>query len=374
MGRNPPPPVPVKNAMRLARTMPRIGWLFIIVAAVWLTAGEAQMQASPVRFTPAREHEVHRTVRLPGTVESRITSTVASEVAGLVIAVEAQEGDAVRKDQPLVRLRPIYYELQLREAEGRLQEAQARLALAKSKLARELFEDEVISQDELDDAVSEYTAWQGREVQSHAEIAQLNLSLDRLVIRAPFSGVVVRKLTDLGQWVDMGGEVAEMVELDSLDVRVEVPERYFRELAAGAQAGVRFEALPGLEVSGLVDRIIPKADPQARSFPIKVRIPNADGRIGVGMLASVDLPIGVSYRALIVPKDAVVRQGPMVAVYRIGQGEMVEPIPVETDQGLGSWIVVEGNLSVGDRVVTRGNERLQPGQPVTGEPLEYPLP
>jgi RND family efflux transporter MFP subunit len=350
----------------------------VVVALVLagVTSSLAQMPPTLVRFTPAREHEVRRTVRLPGSVESRTNSVVASEVAGLVIAVDAQEGDRVRKDQPLVRLRPIWFELRMREAEGRLQEAQARLALAQSSLkrVRELFDDEVISQQDLDDAVSEYTAWQGREVQSHAEIAQLNLSLDRLVIRAPFDGVVVRKLTDLGQWIDVGGDVVEMIELDSLDVRIEVPERYFGELAAGVQAAVSFEALPGFELAGSVDAIIPRADPQARTFPIKIRISNSKGRIGVGMLANVDLPIGISYRALIVPKDAVVRQGPMVTVFRIDNGDTVQPLPVETGQGFGSWVVVDGALEAGDRVVTRGNERLQPGQPVNGESLEYPLP
>jgi multidrug efflux pump subunit AcrA (membrane-fusion protein) len=92
------------------------------------------------------------------------------------------------------------------------------------------------------------------------------------------------------------------------------------------------------------------------------------------MLANVDLPIGISYRALIVPKDAVVRQGPMVTVFRIDNGDTVQPLPVETGQGFGSWVVVDGALEAGDRVVTRGNERLQPGQPVNGESLEYPLP
>ena len=240
--------------------------------------------------------------------------------------------------------------------------------------ARDLFDDDVVSQQDLDDATSEYTAWQGREIQSRAEIAQLKLSLDRLTIRAPFTGVVVRKLTDLGQWIAAGGDVADMVELGKLDVRIEVPERYYGELTGGVEAAVSFEALSALRVTGRVIAIIPRADPQARTFPIKLRIPNPEGRIGVGMLAAVDLPIGANQPGLIVPKDAIVRQGPMVLVYRIGGDGVVEALPVQTGQGLGEWIVVEGPLAAGDRVVTRGNERLQPGQAVVGEPQEYAVP
>jgi RND family efflux transporter MFP subunit len=355
----------------------RLRWLTIAtLACLGVGTGLAQAPPSQVRFTAAREHDVHRTVRLTGSVESRTSSVVASEVSGLVVSVDAQEGEWVRKDQPLVRLRTDWYDLQLQESEGRLQEAQARLALAESSLrrSRDLFDEDVISQQDLDDATSEYTAWQGREIQSRAEIAQLKLSLERLTIRAPFAGVVVRKLTDLGQWIDSGGDVMEMVELGKLDVRVEVPARYYGDLTGGDEATVGFEALSGLEVTGRVIAIIPKADPQARTFPIKLRVPNPDGRIGVGMLAAVDLPVGNSFRGLIVPKDAVVRQGPMTLVYRIGEGDVVEPLPVQPGQGIGPWVVVDGPLAPGDRVVTRGNERLRPGQPVIAEPLEYSLP
>jgi len=358
-----------------ARRSSRRSWILAAAGLTLATVAVAQ-QASPVRFTEVQNHEVRRSIRLPGSVESRTASIVATEVAGYVVAVDVQEGDRVRKGHPLARLRTIWFELQLQAAEGRLKEARARLDLAESKLrrARKLFDDEVISQDELDDAFSENTAWQGRVDQTTAEIAQLNLALDRCTIRAPFGGVVVAKRTDLGQWIEQGGPVFEMVELDSLEVRVEVPERLFAQLRLGAGAEVVIESLSDLLVTGRIDGIIPRADPRARSFPIKVRIPNPDGRIGVGMLAQVSLDAGEIYTAVVVPKDAVVRQGAQEVVFRIDANETVEPVPVSSGQALGEWVVVDGPVAPGDRVVTRGNERLFPGQPVQGEVLEYPLP
>jgi RND family efflux transporter MFP subunit len=336
----------------------------------------AAQEPQPVRYTEVVDHSVRRSIELPGSVESRTSSVVAAEVAGLVVQLAAEEGDTVRKNQPLARLRTITFELRLREAEGRLKEARARLELAGRKLerARELFDDEVISQDEMDDAFSEFTAWQGRVDQSSAEIDQFKVALDRCEIKAPFAGTVTRKRTDLGQWVELGGAVVEMVSLAELEVRVEVPERFYSQLLPGAEATVGFESLPDVLVTGRVAAIIPQADPRARSFPIKVRIPNERGRIGVGMLAQVSLPVGETYRALVVPKDAVVRQGPTEIVFRITGDETVEVVPVESEQGLGSWVVVKGPVSAGERVVTRGNERLRPGQSVRGEALEYPLP
>jgi RND family efflux transporter MFP subunit len=349
-------------------------WVLACVAA--LSGPSPAWSETPVRYTEAVEREVPRSVRLPGSVESYTSSVVASEVSGLVVAMEAREGDRVEVGQPLVRLRPRWYELQLTEARGRLQEAEARIELAQSKLARarELFADEVVSEQDLDDAVSEFTAWEGRVSQSRAEVERVEFSVERLVISAPFDGVVVRKLIDLGEWVELGGAVVEMVAMNELEVRLEVPERYYRDLHPGVRAAIGFEAIPDLVVDGRVAAIIPRADPQARTFPIKVALPATGGRVGVGMVARVDLPIGDRATAVIVPKDAVVRQGPDETVYRINGQNQVEPLTVRTGQGLGAWIVVNGPVQAGDRIVTRGNERLQPGQVVEGSSLEYALP
>jgi RND family efflux transporter MFP subunit len=356
-----------------------VGSVLLIGLAAAACPAEAQgpgQGPSPVRYTEALNHAIRGAVHLPGSVESRTSSLVAAEAAGLVVAMDADEGDRVNRGQSLVRLRTINYELQLQAAQGRLKEAEARLQLAESKLrrARELFDDEVISEDQLDDAFSEFTAWQGQVDANKATIAELEVYLKRCVVRAPFDGVVVAKLTDVGQWMDIGGDVMGMVAVNRLDVRVEVPERYYRQLDADVEATVTLEALPGVEVAGELHRVIPRADPKARTFPIKIRIPNPDGRIGVGMLARVSLPVGAIYDAVLVPKDAIVRQGPQEIVYRIKEDQTVEPVPVVPGQGVDVWIEVQGPLAAGDRVVTRGNERIFPGMPVAGEAQEYPQP
>jgi RND family efflux transporter MFP subunit len=153
-----------------------------------------------------------------------------------------------------------------------------------------------------------------------------------------------------------------------------VPERYFSQLKLGAEATVRFEALDGREVQGKVSAIIPRANVQARAFPLKVRIQNEDGAIGVGMLARVGFATGDAYRATVVPKDAVIIRGRDRMVYRLKDDDTVEAVTVETGAAVGGWVEVRGSLSPGTRVVTRGNERLMPGQSVVGEAGEDTLP
>jgi RND family efflux transporter MFP subunit len=362
----------------------RSGWgrhaTFVALAAICLAvvpaASAQEMPASPVRYTEVREHDVHGTIRLPGRVAARSVSQVASEVQGRVEQFPGREGIAMRKGSTLLQLNTDELALRLDVASAQLQEAEARFELAQRilKRARELIVDEVIAELDMDTAISEFHAWEGRVAQYTAEVARIELDLKRSTIRAPFHGIVVDEWTELGEWISVGEAVVEFLSLEDLEVHVDVPERYFRNLNPDAVATVTFEALPGVEVAGTVRAIIPRADPQAHTFPIKLSIPNREGRIGVGMLARVSLPAGEAYRAIIVPKDALVAQGPQRFVYLINGDNTVSRTPVEAGDGFGAWIVVDGPLLAGARVVTRGNERLRPGQQVQGEPLEYALP
>jgi RND family efflux transporter MFP subunit len=345
-------------------------------AAVGPAAQPPGMPPTPVRYTEAREQAVNRILRLPGAVESRTAGVVASEVAGLVIELPAREGKSVERDQPLARLRTTALELRLQAATGQLREAEARARLAETNLARsrELFSQKVASEQQLDDARSDLSAWQGRLETLKAEIERIQFDIDRSTIRAPYSGTVTIERAEIGTWIDVGSPVVEMISMEDLEVRVEVPERYYRNLQTRGRVSVTFGSVPGLEVEGRISAVIPRADPQARTFPLKVRIPNGGRRIGVGMLAEVALPAGETYRATLVPKDAVVRQGQDLVVFLLNGDQTVERAAITTSEGAGDWVVVEGSVKPGQKVITRGNERLQPGQPVRGEPIEYALP
>ena len=362
-------------------TRRRWGRLLPAAAVVWLGAhalaqGPGGATASPVRYTEAREYAVRRALTLPGTVEARTQSLVASDIAGAVVELAAREGDVVGQGQPLARLRTTTLELRRDAAQAQLKEAQARLKLAERNLdrARELLEAKVISRQQYDDAFYESNAWQGRVEQLTADIARISDDIERSTIRAPFAGTVTAERTQVGEWLAVGDPVVELVSLGILEIRVEVPEQYFRNLNPGAKATVTFESLPGMNVTGQVSAIVPRADPAARTFPLKVRLENREGRIGVGMLAQVSFAAGESFRATVVPKDAVIRRGPEQFVYLMNGDNTVSLVKVETGEGVGAWVEVRGDVRAGQKVVTRGNERLFPGQKVTGQPQEYELP
>ncbi|MDP6610003.1 MAG: efflux RND transporter periplasmic adaptor subunit, partial [Vicinamibacterales bacterium] len=296
--------------------------LALLVSFASPGAVEAQFGAgpSPVRYTEAQAHTMRRSVQLPGTVESASMSIVASEMAGLVTELPAREGMAVSQGDILASLRSTNLELRMQATESELREAEARAQLAERELerARDLFADELFSQQQLDGAEFEFNARIGKQAQLEADLAVLQDDLERSVIRAPFDGVVVDEQTEVGQWLTVGGPVVELHALSRLEVVVEVPERYFGAIERGTVATVQVGSLDGLEVEGRVNAIIPRASTQARTFPVKVRIDNSKSRIGVGMLTQVAFPIGESYDAVVVPKDALVLRGPQRFVYVIG--------------------------------------------------------
>lgn len=349
--------------------------LAISLAPSMIVAGQGGPGPTPVQYTEAIRQKIRSTAKVTGTVESRTSSLVASELAGLVTKLDAREGDLVRRGEPLVHLRSDNVELRLRASEGQLKEARARLDLAQQSLerAQQLFRDEVISQQQLDNAVSESEAWLGRVGQLEADVARLRNDLQRMVVRSPFTGVVAQERTALGAWVPAGGEVAEMVDAVNLEVTVNVPERYFAGLEEGSPVTIRIPAINNLEIDGKVGAIIPRADRQARTFPVKIRFSNPEARVGVGMLAEVMLPVGALQEATLVPKDAIVRQGGSAGVWVVGSDQIIHWAEVEIGTSAGVWFEVDG-VKPGDRIITRGNERLRPGQTVNPSPLEYEKP
>lgn len=361
------------------RSIRRATYLASVLVSLGSFAPFVAAQGPPpleVRYTPAREHRLRRRIVLPGSVEARTASVIASEVAGPVVELRAREGNRVGEGDVLARLRTTNLELQLQAAQASHKEASARLKLAEKNLerARELFDAKILSQAQLDQQLHEYDALRGRVEQLEAQMAQLQDDIERATIRAPFAGVVVREHTEVGEWVGEGGPVVQLLALDVLEIRVEVPERYFRELQVGVPAKVTFEALPGREVPGRVITIIPQADSQARSFPVKVGVRNPGRRIAVGMLAQVAIPVGDAYRAVLVPKDAIVTRGDRRLIYVLNDDNTVSEVPVQTGAAVGGWIEVNSPVRADQRVITRGNERLFPGQPVNAKPLPYEFP
>ncbi len=355
--------------------MKRIITLSVLCFTALVYGQEQAQQAAPARYTEAIRQPVKQTVELPGYLEAPNVSLLASEVEGLVAELKVREGDQVTRGQPLVALRTTALALSLQAADARLAEAEARRKLAATSLERSrgLVEKNAISRQQLDEDRYELEAWQGRLDTLRAEAASIRHDMDRSTIRAPFDGIIIARHTEVGQWSDAGASLLELLSVEVQEVHVDVPEQYFSELKTGAAVNVTFASVPGREYPAYIRAVIPRADPAARTFPVKLRLHATHAEIGAGMIARAALQLGEPVPGTLVPKDALVRQGNNTVVFLVNQGSAI-PTPVTAGAAMGVWTVVNGAVSPGDKVITRGNERLFPGQPIAAEPLAYPLP
>ncbi len=227
-----------------------------------------------------------------------------------------------------------------------------------------------------------------------AELQRLEEQRENYTIRAPFNGYVVKKLADVGQWVNVGDPVFEMIQLDPIELIVAVPQEYIQSLQSildtsaednqPLQAQIAVESVAELLI-GEVTQIIPQADLRSRTFPVKITVSNPRTPRGhllkSGMLARANFFVGREATMLMVKKDAIIL-GQQMTVAAIepnpmGEGMVARIIPVEVGAALGDWIQVTGQLQPDQKVAIRGNERVSPGQPVvilSEDPDRPPLP
>ena len=338
----------------------------------WVSCSEQQAATppkgrppTPVRVAPVLKQVVQQTVKLVGSVEPWKRSTVASEIEGLVHQYPAAEGMRVKKGDLLAKLRTDTLQIRLDSALASHREAQTRYQQAKLDLARirVLFEKELVTQKEMDDAQAEEAALQERLSQLDAQIRQVRDQMTKSSIFAPFDGWVTKEFTEVGQWVEVGGAIIEMVDLSHVKIEVPLPERFVQDTHQNDPVLVSFDSLPGLTVEGTVYSVVAQADRNARTFPVKIDIPNPDLTIKSGMVANVALQVGKRHEGVVIPKDALVLRGQQNFVFLVKDGT-VEQIPIHPVTHLDTVVEVQGNLQEGMTVVVEGNERLFPGQPV----------
>jgi RND family efflux transporter MFP subunit len=348
----------------------RIVFLFLAIAFImgFVIISPAESQApppSPVVIAKVEEQKVQRPVTLVGNAEPSKTSLIASEVPGLVESFPIKEGDFVKKGDVLAIFETKPLEIRLREARAAKREAQARYELAQKNFKRfqELKNKGIASVQQFQDAESEQKAWSAEISQLQAQIDRYEYDLNKAKIVAPFSGYVTSERTEVGQWIEEGGPVVELIDIDTIEITVDAPERYVSQIKSGDEVEVNFDALPNAKLEGSVSSIVPQADKAARTFPVKIVIDNKDHLIKSGMVARVSFLIGEPTLVKLVPKDAVVERNNLKFVVIVNNGT-AQPVQVNTGIAYKNLIEVIGPVNIGQPVVIRGNERLQPGQPV----------
>lgn len=343
----------------------------LLVVATGLVAAEARAQkAPPVAVTLAERAPIVRELGLTGSLGSPQRARLAPEVEGRVTAIAAEAGDVVAAGDELLQLDPELARLELRQAEAARQEAEAELANARRLLreARRLAERDSIAQTDLEGRRAEVQRREAVLTRRRAEQAYQAALLQRHVLRAPFDGVVNRRMIDLGERAEPGEPVFELVATDHLWLDLEVPQGYFGEVTTGTPVRIRFDARPDAILEDRVSRVVPVSDSSSRTFLVRVDLQNASGELIPGMSARATLQIETGREGVVIPKDGLLRYPDGRTVVWIVEGngdeQSVREQRVRTGLKFDGRIEILQGLSADTTIVTEGNEALQDGQRV----------
>jgi RND family efflux transporter MFP subunit len=342
-------------------------WLLFALLVSTSTAFAQGPPPTLVVTEPVKTMEFHDQVTLVGRTEAKVKSRIVSEVSGRVTAVDAPEGNAIRKGNPLVTIdaEKIILALKAKEAEAAQAKAQADLAETNLKRIKELYAQKLIPETSRDSAEAWVKINQERYNQLDAQRGELAHDSANAVIRAPYTGYTLKKLVDVGEWVNPGTPVYEMVDLSQVQVNVDLPESLYGHLELGSSVSITLVNDSLKPVTGKVTGIARSASEQTHTFPVIITVRNSDGWMAGGQLVKATLSLNDKFESLAVSKDAIVRQGGQTFVYTIDDNKAVN-VPVFTNSTLGNYIAISGEgIIEGKPVVVRGNERLFPGSPVT---------
>lgn len=287
-------------------------------------------------------------VRLPGEVRGSRDSLLGSANGGYVEALLVKRGEVVRKGQSIARI-------DTRTFGAQRDQAQAQLALAESELSRLEAVKDLASASQLEGARTQVAV-----ARASAELAETRLA--RALVTAPFAGVVGQTAVEAGEVVGPGSPVARLVQLDPVHVTVSVSDRDIGALRIGQTASVTTDAVTAV-FEGEVVSVDPAADLRTRTFIAEVAVPNPDGRLLPGMVASVSLAASLDGEGTVVPQDWIVTRLDSVGVFVLEDG-VARWRPVQTGEVLHDQVRILAGLDTGDRIVTTGHRSLADGDPL----------
>lgn len=313
-----------------------------------------------VKVAIASVRDIAPVTTVPGTVVSRNDARLSAEVPGRLIKVadvgtEVGAGEVVAEIEDTT-LRLLNTELQ---AEVTRAEAKLRFLVSEEKRFKTLEESNLAAATQLEQTRSDRDVAQGDLEVARARLQQNEDQISRTRILAPYDGIVVERLMTPGERVIEGSNVVRLVDQDHLEVIARAPLEYFRFVERGQVLDTRAGTQHAL---GRVRTVVAVGDENTHQFEFRLDLEK--DRFPVGTTLRVSIPTSDSREVLTVPRDALVLRPEGQSVFVVDGNDEARRVSVTVGVGQGEYIEILGDLSEGDRVVIRGNERLQPGQSV----------
>jgi RND family efflux transporter MFP subunit len=317
-----------------------------------------------------------------GYVVARRKAVVSSKIQGRLAQLLVEEGSRVREGEVFARLESNDYVAAVGRAQAAVQHAEADLGESRRQLdlSERLAKDKVVSEDTVDANKSKVRMALAQLAQNEADLHFNEASLDNTQIRAPFTGVVVKKMAEVGESVapippgvnisTASGAIVALADLDTLEVEADVAEANVAKLGPNQPAEASVEAFPDRKYKSVLRKIIPTADRTKATVQVKVTILDKDKDLKPEMSAkvtflepekkkdeSVKTPAAPT---VTVPKDAVVTRDSKSVVFEVREGKArTRPVTVGVERQ--GQVVIREGLSGGETLVLKPGDGVKDG-------------
>jgi RND family efflux transporter MFP subunit len=298
-----------------------------------------------VQATVASMHTFESSFSFLGTFEAVRQNTIGSDANGKIIKLNVEEGDKVSQGQIIAKVDDEMLQLQLQNAEVSI-EGQKNDDGRYSNLAKE-------------NAVPGVQVEKTKLGLRSAEIQkrQIQKQLKSTNITAPFSGVITKKMVDLGSVIGAGSPLVEITDISSLKLTVSVPERDILKFKLNQEVSVSADIYGKRMFDGKVTNVSVQAD-KSHNFKVQITVKNAQQELMAGMYGSVSLNNSKSITALSIPRKALVGSSKNPQVYVIKNGKSILT-SFNAGTSDGEFIEVVDGLTKSDQIITKGQVNLQ---------------
>ncbi|HVJ63496.1 MAG TPA: efflux RND transporter periplasmic adaptor subunit [Tahibacter sp.] len=311
-------------------------------------AKKPKVDAVPVEVAAVVQGDITAKYAGTATLEAEREAKIVSEIGGVVLALNAEEGQFVRKGQILAKLDSARHAVLLRQAEAEMER------LHHGDLRNErLFERQLIAKNLYEQNKSDLAS-------RKAEVALARLSLSKCAVVAPFDGVVTRRWIKEGQLLKANDVAFEMADFSDLKARLRVPERASVALKPGQPVEYHADALPGASFQAIVERVSPVVDAKSGTVEILVKVDNGDRRLRPGLFSRLEISYDHVAAAILMPKSALLSSDRDSSVFVVRDSKAVK-VPVKLGYESGNNVQVLAGIEPGAEVVTAGHASLVDG-------------
>ncbi|MBC7076245.1 MAG: efflux RND transporter periplasmic adaptor subunit [Syntrophomonadaceae bacterium] len=328
-----------------------------------------------VNIAKAEKRDIAKSVSYSGIVRGENEVYIMPKVMARVTAIYVKPGDPVREGQTLLVLDSSDYEAAVKQAEAALAQAEAakrandaqkETALANYERMKKLHEAGAVSDQQLEQARSQYEALAAGSAeaaveQARAGLLQAQTQLNHCIIKSPINGVVGSINLSLGDTANPQSPAAVVTDTSRLEIEVLVSESEVSYIETGSEVDVFISAVQDEPFAGKVKSVAAVPDPVKRNYAVKVALDNQDNNIRSGMFAEVSIATISKDDVLCVPRSAVIPKGGRNIIYTVDKESRAREKEVTTGIENSSYIEILKGIEEGEKVITRGNTLVNDG-------------